>query len=67
LQSLHLRQYLAPIIGPYAWVLGLLLDVGLTFIEWLIDLNANIGDFVEWIIGSDYNNAKMVGAVSKEL
>ena len=62
------KAILTPFIGPFAWVLGLLLDVGLTFIEWFIDLKAKIGDFAEWIIKFDYSNAvKMVETVSREL
>lgn len=63
-----IKAILVPFIGPFAWLVSLLLDVGLLWIEWFIDLKEKIADFVEWILKNNYNNVlKMMKAINQKM
>lgn len=39
-----------PFVGPFAWLITLILDVGIDIIDWFVDLKAKVSDLIEWIM-----------------
>lgn len=39
-----------PFMGPFAWLLGTVLEVGADLIDFFIDLRSKLADFIDWLI-----------------
>ncbi len=64
--SMLLRTVLLPFFGPFAWIVTLLIDVGIDIINWFVDLKSKVSDFVEWVIKQDFSTLiNLVKALKK--
>lgn len=64
--SAILKGVLLPFIGPFAWVVALIIDVGIDVIDWFINLKDKVQDIVEWIIENSWNKiSSFVDALAK--
>ncbi|MEG2909606.1 MAG: hypothetical protein RR945_10320, partial [Erysipelotrichaceae bacterium] len=45
-----IKALLTPFIGPFAWLLSTILEIGTDIIDFFVDLKSKISDFVEWVM-----------------
>lgn len=45
-----IRAALTPFMGPFAWLLGTVLEIGVDIIDFFIDLKGKLTDFTEWLV-----------------
>lgn len=52
--STALKVLLAPFIGPFAWIVSLIFEVGIDIIDFFVDLKKEIAKFVKWVLENSW-------------
>ncbi len=61
-----LKTVLMPFFGPFAWLITLIIDVGIDVIDWFVDLGKEVTNFVEWILKQSWSTViNFVKAIKK--
>lgn len=64
--SALLKTVLMPFFGPFAWLITLIIDVGIDIIDWFVDLGKEVTNLVEWILSQSWQTVlNFVKAVKK--